>query len=302
MAEDPYGVLGVARDASQDAIKKAYRKLARQHHPDLNPGKPEAEARFKQVSSAYELLSDEDKRGRFDRGEIDAEGQEKPPAGSYRRYAEEPTGERYSGRPADEGGFEDLFAEMFGNRRGAPSGPRPGRDASYRLSVPFLTAVNGATERLTLPDGPVLDVKIPPGVVSGQIMRLRGKGNPGIEGGPAGDALIELTVAEHPIWRRDGYDLRADLPVSLPEAVLGGAVVVPAPTGAVRVTLPAGSDTGRQIRLRGKGIAANGTRAAGDLYLTLKVVIGTPDAALEAFLRDWKPEHPVDPRAGMEAA
>jgi DnaJ-class molecular chaperone len=301
MAEDPYSVLGVARDATQDAIKQAYRKLARQHHPDLNPGKPAAEAKFKSINAANDLLSDPEKRARFDRGEIDAEGQEQAPAGGYRRHAEAAAGERYGARPGDDSNFEDLFADMFGRRR-PPSGPRPGRDAAYHLDVPFLAAVNGATERLSLPDGQVLDVKIPPGVVTGQTLRLRGKGGPGIEGGPAGDALIELDVAEHPVWQRDGFDLRTELPVSLKEAVLGAAVVVPAPTGAVRVTLPAGSDTGRQIRLRGKGVAAHGSRAAGDLYLTLRVVIGPPDAALEAFLRSWEPEHAVDPRAGMEAA
>lgn len=295
MADNPYTVLGVARDATPEAIKSAYRKLARQHHPDLNPGKPEAEAKFKAVSTAHDLLSDPEQRARFDRGEIDAEGQEQRPAGGYRQHAEAAEGERY----ANAGGFEDIFAEMFEARGRAASGPRRGRDASYRLDVPFQASVLGATERLSLPDGQVLDVKIPPGVVTGQVLRLRGQGGAGRNGGPAGDALIELTVAEHPLYRRDGMDLRLELPVTVPEAVLGGAVEVPTPSGTLRVTLPPGSDSGRQIRLRGKGVAAFGARPAGDLFLTLRVVIGQPDAALEAFLRGWKPEHPADPRAGL---
>jgi DnaJ-class molecular chaperone len=145
-------------------------------------------------------------------------------------------------------------------------------------------------------------VKIPPGVETGQVLRLRGQGGPGRHGGPAGDALIELDVAAHPLFRREGFDLHLELPVTVREAVLGGPVIVPTPGGPLRVTLPAGSDAGRQIRLRGKGIAAHGDRAAGDLFLTLRIVIGKPDAALEAFLRDWTPEHPEDPRAGMEGA
>ena len=301
MADDPYTVLGVARDATPEAIKQAYRKLARQHHPDLNPGKPEAEARFKAASAANELLSDPEKRARFDRGEINAEGHEQAPTGGWRQHAEAPSGERYGGQAPDPGMFDDLLAEMFRNRARSEAAPRQGEDEHYRLDVGFRDAVLGATETLTLPDGRALSVKIPPGVTSGQVLRLRGQGGPGWRGGPAGDALIELTVAAHPLYRRDGQDLHMDLPVTLREAVLGGPVEVPTPGGPLRVTLPAASDTGRVIRLRGKGVAAHGKRAAGDLLLTLRVVVGPPDAALEAFLRDWQPEHPVDPRAGLEA-
>jgi DnaJ-class molecular chaperone len=302
VAEDPYKLLGVPRDATPEAIKAAYRKLARKHHPDLNPGKPEAEERFKAVSVANELLSDPERRARFDRGEIDAGGQENaPPDPSYRRYAEEEAGARY-GQRRDAETYEDLFADIFEARRRAEAAPRRGPDEFYRLAVPFVHAVAGATEQLTLPDGRVLSVKIPPGIVSGQVLRLRGQGSPGHRGGPAGDALIEVDIAEERRWRREGSGLHMDLPVSLREAVLGGAVLVPTPSGALRVTLPAGSDTGRQIRLRGKGVAAHGTRAAGDLFLTLRVVIGPSDAALEEFLRGWTPEHPSDPRAGLEGA
>jgi len=297
MADDPYQVLGVARDATPEAIKKAYRKLARQHHPDLNPGKPEAELRFKAVSGAHEILSDPEKRGRFDRGEIDGTGQEQPPAGGYRRQAEDTPGARY-GTAAPEGMFDDLLAEFLRRQHG---GPRPGADESYRLPVSFVAAVLGSTEQISLPDGRSLRVRIPPGVETGQVLRLRGQGGAGREGGPAGDALITLEVMEHKVFRREGADLRLDLPVTLREAVLGGPVEVPTPGGTLRVTLPAGSDTGRQIRLRGKGVAASGAREAGDLLLTLKVMIGKPDAALEAFLREWVPEGAADVRAGLEA-
>ena len=307
MADDPYKVLGVPRDASDVAIKAAYRKLARQNHPDLNPGKPEAEARFKAAASANDLLSDPDKRARFDRGEIDAEGQEQRPAGygrgGYRRHAEAAAGERYS-PGMDEGAFEDIFADIFearaGGRNGSSGsarGPRRGEDEAYRLDVDFTAAVLGRTERLTLPDGRVLSVKIPPGLVSGQSLRLRGQGGPGRQGAPAGDAMIEVRVADHPLWRREGRDVLMELPVTISEAVLGGPVEVPTPGGRLRVTLPAQSDTGRQIRLRGKGVAGD---PAGDLIVTLRVVIGPVDAALETFLRDWNPENPADPRAGLE--
>lgn len=301
MADDPYKVLGVTRDATPEAIKQAYRKLARQHHPDLNPGKPEAELRFKAVSAAHDLLSDPERRARFDRGEIDAEGQEQRPTGGYRRYAEEEAGERYRAN-ADADAFADIFADIFEARRRAESAPRRGQDEAYRLDVPFLAAVLGATEQLTLPDGRSLSVKIPPGVTSGQILRLRGQGGPGRNGGPDGDALIELAVAEHPLFRREGADIHMDLPVTLKEAVLGASVEVPTPAGTVRAKLPPRSDSGRQLRLRGRGVAAHGDTPAGDLLVTLRVVIGEADAALEAFLRDWSPEHPTDPRAGLEAS
>ena len=309
MADDPYKVLGVARDATPAAIKKAYRALARKHHPDLNPGKPEAEALFKAATAANDLLSDPEKRARFDRGEINAEGQEQAPAGGWRHHAEAPQGERYN-QHIDPAMFDDLLADLFaaqGRGQGRDqgrrkAGPRPGQDEHYRLHVPFQDAVLGATVPLSLPDGRVLSVKIPPGVTTGQVLRLRGQGGAGRQGGPAGDAMIELEVADHPLFRRDGQDLHLELPVTLQEAVLGGPVQVPTPAGPLRVKLPAGSDTGRQVRLRGRGVAAHGKHPAGDLLLTLRVVIGKPDAALEAFLRGWVPENPGNPRAGLEEA
>jgi DnaJ-class molecular chaperone len=302
MADDPYATLGLKRDATPEAIKAAYRKLARKHHPDLNPGKPEAEAKFKSVSAAHDLLSDPEKRGRFDRGEIDAEGQEQrrpPPGGGYRRHAEAEEGARYSPGRGDDA-FDDLFADMFEAQRRAEAAPRPGRDESYRLDVAFIDAMLGATESMTLPDGRTLSVRIPPGITTGQVLRLRGQGGPGRRGGPAGDALIGITVEDHPLLRRDGRNVLMELPVSLREAVLGGPVEVPTPSGRLRVNLPAHSDTGRQIRLRGKGVAAHGAAPAGDLLLTLKVMVGAADAALDAFLTDWKPSATEDPRAALD--
>ena len=284
MIDDPYKVLGVPRDASEAAIKAAWRKLARRHHPDVNPGKPEAEQQFTAASAAHDLLSDPDRRGRYDRGEIDAQGQPRAPAGNYRRHAEAAGGARYS--PGMDGGvFEDLFADIFESQR-------RGRDEAYRLDVTFTAAVLGTTERLTLPDGRVLNVTIPPGLVSGQVLRLRGQGG---GGETPGDAMIEVRVAEHPLWRRDGRDVLMDLPMTLREAVLGGPVEVPTPAGRLRVSLPAASDSGRQIRLRGKGVAG---ATPGDLIITLRIVIGPPDEALQAFLRDRVDTS--DPRAGLE--
>jgi DnaJ-class molecular chaperone len=310
MAEDPYQTLGVARDASADDIRRAYRKLAKQHHPDLNPGNKAAEDRFKVVSAANELLGDPEKRARFDRGEIDASGQERPPRQTYRSYAETPQGDRYGPRDAWQGDdLDDIFGDLFAAGRGGDGGaggraprPRRGQDDRYGLTIAFLDAVNGAAKRLTLPDGRTLDVKVPVGVTEGQTLRLRGQGGGGRNGGPAGDALIEIHIDDHPFFRRDGQHIRCDLPVTVPEAVLGGPVIVPTPGGRLKVTIPPHSDTGRELRLRGRGVPAHGGLEAGDLTVTLRVVIGAPDAALEAFLRDWRPENPPDLRRDMEAA
>jgi DnaJ-class molecular chaperone len=313
MAEDPYKVLGVARDATADQIRRAYRRLAKQYHPDLNPGDKAAEERFKAVSAANEILSDPERRGRYDRGEIDASGQERPPPGpppGWRGFAEGAEGARYAHARAGGGAFtedmNDLFGQFFRARGGAGGGGPEirmrGQDELYGLEVSFLDAVRGATRRLTLPDGRTLDVRIPPGSEDGQTLRLRGQGGPGFNGGPPGDALIELHVAPHPHFRRDGNDIRLDLPVSLKEAVLGGKVPVPTPDGTVNLTIPAGSDTGRQLRLRGRGVPAHAGQPAGDLYVTLRVQVGKPDPALEAFLREWTPAHAADPRRELEGA
>jgi DnaJ-class molecular chaperone len=303
--EDPYKILGVSRDASQEDIRRAYRKLAKQHHPDLNPGNAKAEERFKAVSAANELLSDAEKRAKFDRGEIDAAGQERPPEPSYRDYAEAASGRRYGPAGPQPGAWSDddladMLGTMFDEHRGGAARMR-GRNEHYALTIGFLDAVNGATSRLALPDGATLDVKIPPGTEEGQVLRLRGKGSPGRNGGPDGDALIEIHVTPHRYFERDGRDIRLEFPVTLSEAVLGGQVEVPTPGGPVRMRIPPRSDTGTELRLRGRGVPAHGHHGAGDLYAKLRVVLGTPDAALEAFLRGWKPEHPADPRRAMEA-
>ncbi len=299
MAEDPYQVLGVGRDASQADIKRAFHKLAKLWHPDLKPGDAAAEARFKSISAANELLSDPERRAAFDRGEIDASGQPAGPPPNWRGFAEGAEGMRYrtsSASYSDED-LGDIFGDIFGRRQ--RSGPIGGRDEHYVLAIDFLDAVNGATRRLTLPDGGTLDVRVPAGIETGQTLRLRGKGGPGSGGAPDGDALIEVRVSDGTLFRREGNDIHLDLPVSLREAVLGAKVQVPTPRGTVSMTIPPRSDTGRQLRLRGRGVAEREGRAAGDFYVTLRVVIGTPDASLEAFLREW--EGGGDPRRGMGA-
>ncbi|MDQ7250019.1 DnaJ C-terminal domain-containing protein [Dongia sedimenti] len=301
--DDPYKTLGIARDAGAEEIRKAYRKLAKQFHPDLNPGNAKAEERFKAVAAANALLSDPVARGKFDRGEIDAEGHERHAQNSargpsYREYAEAGPGHRYTWHEDD---LSDLFGSVFGEGDGSGAKrPRRGHNEHYALAVEFLDAVNGAMPRLTLPDGRVLDVKIPPGTGDGQTLRLRGQGGRGINGGPNGDALIDIHVKPHPFFTRDGQDIHLNLPVSVSEAVLGGPVEVPTPRGRVRMQIPKHSDTGTKLRLRGRGVAAQGKHAAGDLYATLRVAVGQPDAALEEFLRGWKPDPAPDPRRTME--
>jgi DnaJ-class molecular chaperone len=305
-AQTPYEVLGVKPDATADEIRKVYRKLAKQFHPDLNPGKPEAEARFKTISAAYDLLSDPEKRARYDRGEIDETGAERPPRGYYRGHAEGAQGWRYQPEgEMDLSDLEDLFAAYgsAGHGRRGEAGARfraRGADRHFTLTVDFVTAATGGKQRVSLAPEEWLDVTIPPGVEDGQVLRLRGKGGPGFGGGTAGDALIEVRVAPHPLFRRDGDNVLLELPVSLAEAVLGARVSVPTVTGPVTMTIPKGSDTGRQLRLRGKGIQK---KSPGDEIVTLKVFIGpSSDPELATFLEKWAPQHPFDPRQGMPAA
>ncbi len=304
--QTPYEVLGVKPDASADEIRKVYRKLAKQFHPDLNPGKPEAEARFKSISAAYDLLSDPEKRARYDRGEIDESGAERPPREYYRGHAEGAQGWRYQPEgETDLSDLEDLFAAFgsAGRRRRGSAGEgfrARGSDRHFTLTVDFVTAATGGKHRLSLAPEEWLDVTIPAGIEDGQVLRLRGKGGPGFGGGAAGDALIEVRVAPHPLFRRDGDNILLELPVSLAEAVLGARVSVPTVTGPVMMTIPKGSDAGRQLRLRGKGIQR---KSPGDEIVTLKVVIGhSGDSELAAFLEKWGPQHPFDPRQGMPAA
>ena len=306
MAQTPYEVLGVKPDASADEIRKVYRKLAKQFHPDINPGKPEAESRFKEISAAYDLLSDPEKRARYDRGEIDETGAERPPRGYYRDHAEGAQGWRYQPEgEMDLNDLEDLFAAFgsAGRRRRGEAGPgfkARGADRHFTLNVDFVTAATGGKQRLSLAPEEWLDVTVSAGIEEGQVLRLRGKGGPGFGGGSGGDALIEVHVAPHPLFRRDGDNVLLELPVSLAEAVLGARVAVPTVTGPVTMTIPKGSDTGVQLRLRGKGIQK---KNAGDEIVTLKVLIGrSSDPELAAFLEKWAPQHPFDPRQGIPAA
>jgi DnaJ-class molecular chaperone len=299
---DPYDILGVVKSASADDIRTAYRKLAKKLHPDLNPGDAKAEEKFKAVSGAYDLLSDNEKRARFDAGVIDAAGNEKPQARQYyRNYASANAGTegtnpnyRTSAGFSDFGDMEDVFAQMFARQAEARKNAR-GADSRYRLTVPFLDAVNGAVQRLQLPGGSAIEVRIPAGIGDGQVIRLKGKGQPSQGSGAAGDALVEISVEPHRFFTRTNDDIALELPVTIKEAALGGAVKAPTPSGAVMLNVPANSSTGSQLRLKGKGVAGR-----GDLLVRLKVVLPkNPDAKLNDFLKGWSPSPDDDPRREM---
>jgi DnaJ-class molecular chaperone len=295
--DDPYQTLGVRRGDSDETIRKAYRKLAKQHHPDLNPDDPQAAARFTAINVAHDLLADPEKRAKFDRGEIDADGNQKAPEQpGFRRSGGSGPGGRASAGISPED-LEDLFGQSFafGKRRG---GPARGQDAQYSLTVDFLDAANGEVQRLTMPDGRTLDVTIPPGLQDGQVLRLRGKGHPGSAGGPPGDALVEIAVAPHPLFTRVANDVHIALPVTLQEAFLGATVEVPTVKGSVRLNIPPRSTTGTKLRLRGRGIAG------GNQVVELTVMLPPhEEPELAAFLKTWKPATEFDPRrAIMEMA
>ena len=304
--ETPYDILGVKRDATQEQIRGAYRRLARKLHPDLNPGDRTAEERFKQVSAAHDLLSDPDKRARFDRGEIDASGAERPQQTHFYRDFAGGAGPGQHPYTSDAGfadmmDADDLLAELFGRSgaRGRRTRMRGG-DLRGQLVLDFLEAVNGTTKRLALPDGAILDVTVPPGTRDGQVLRLRGKGGTGMSGGAPGDLLVEVEVGSHRHFTRKGDDIHLELPVSLPEAVLGGRVEAPTPTGPVAVTIPKRSNTGTVLRLRGRGVRRpDGSR--GDAYATLRIVLpDRPDPELQAFAARWAGGKAHNPRVGME--
>lgn len=309
---DPYTVLGVAKSASEAEIKKAFRALAKKHHPDTHPGDANAAKRFQEVSGAYDILGDKEKRAKFDRGEIDASGNPRGFEGAqgFRGgpYGGGPGGGREYhfewGGPGSPGGAEqaqgfrpeDIFADLFGGGR-RKAQPQPGQDYAFDLTVGFEEAAKGATRRLSLPDGREIDVRIPPGLKDGQQIRLRGQGGPGQNGGPAGDVRMTVTVAGHPWFTRDGNDLRMDLPVTLKEAVLGGSVTVPTLTGPVALKVPAGANSGTVLRLKGKGIAAK--PHSGDLYVRLVVTLPEKhDADLMKFAEHWKANY--DPRSRLK--
>jgi DnaJ-class molecular chaperone len=307
MAEDLYSVLGVEKNASQDDIKRRYRKLAKELHPDLNPDKPDIAERFKHITAAYDILSDPEKRGRYDRGEIDASGQERPQQRFYREYAEDPGATRFYTREgfSDEEGLRDLFEGLFGSRAGqGGAGVRMrarGADVAYTLPVDFLDAAKGAKKRVTVGEGQTIDLTIPAGVRDRQTLRLKGQGMPGFEGGPPGDAYVEVHVQPHPLFERKDGNIHMELPVSLAEAVLGGKVEVPTIDSPVSMTVPKGSNTGSTLRLRGRGIVDPASGQRGDQYVRLKVVLPkSPDPELEDLVRRWSETHAYDPRAEME--
>ncbi len=271
MALEPYAVLGVPKSATEADIKKAYRARVKTLHPDLHPGDDAKAEEFKRVSSAFEILGDAEKRAKFDRGEIDGDGNPRGFGGGGGGGRWEGGGGAY-GAQGDP--FEDILSGMFGGgaRRRNP-GPQKGRDVRYRVEVSFEDAVTGARRRMAMADGSALDVNIPAGITSGQSLRLKSQGQPSPNGGAPGDALLEVDVASSPIWTREGKDLRMALSIDLRTAVLGGTVDVRTPSGSVALKVPAGTNTGAQLRLKGKGVQVT---PPGDLYVRMEIVLSDP--------------------------
>ena len=281
---DPYSVLGVPNSASDDEIKQAYRKLAKKLHPDLNPGKRAPEAQFKEVTAAYDFLSNPEKRARYDRGEIGPDGAEKArfrPGGGFGGAR---SGRR-SGGAGGFGGIDDIISEFMGRGRpGATETP------AQKLKLSFLDAARGGKQRVTLPDGRALDVAIPAGTESGQRMRLKT---------PQGEAFLEIEIEPHPLFTRKGLDIHIEVPVNLIEAVLGGSITVPTIHGAVTLKVARGSNTGTTLRLKAKGITSKGV--TGDQYVKLRVALpDPPDPELIKFLESWSADHAYDVRAKLD--
>ncbi len=295
---DPYQTLGVSKDASQGDIRKAYRKLAKDTHPDLNPGNAEAERRFKEISSANEILSDPDKRKRFDAGDIDDSGSEKPERRYYREYAEADPNMRY-GRAASgaDHGFDadDLFADMF--RASGKRARAPGSAARYLFPIDFLDAVNGTRKVVQMPDGKTLDIQIPAGLREGQVLRLKGQGRSGTDGEEPGDAYVEVQILPHAEFRREGNDIHSVLPITIGEALNGANVRGDTIDGAVDIKVPKGSKDRMTLRLRNKGVRRDPTGARGDQFVELHIVPPeSPDDELAAFMAAWEEKHPQNPR------
>lgn len=315
MTLDPYAALGLPKTATADELKKAYRKIARTDHPDLNPDDASAEARFKDAGSAYDLLKDPEQRRRFDAGEIDATGAEQAPRGYYHeeaRTAENPytrsrgpqSRQSSGGNPfSDSFDAEDFFAQFARHNSGSGDGAGdiPGQDAQYRLEVSFLDAAKGTKARISLPNGTALEVAIPEGARDGMTLRLRGKGLPAFRAGKPGDAYITLDVPPHPDFERDGDDILTVLDITIDEAILGGKVRTQTITGAVNVNVPPGASSGQTLRLKGRGL--KGRSSTGDQRITLRIV--TPfsiDEDLKQFMEEWREKHAYDPRTRKEKA
>lgn len=314
MANDPYEALGLKKTATDAEIKKAYRRIAKTDHPDLNPD-PKAAERFKAASVAYDLLKDPEQRRRFDAGEIDATGQERQQRRYYREYAGA-ADNPYAEGAGYGGDFSDVFADLFGGRArggrrragggfegfegfGGQGVHMRGQDLRFTLSVDFLTAARGGATRVTLPDGQTLEVTIPEGARDGQTIRLRGKGGPGMGEGGAGDAYLTLAVEPHTTFTRNGDDIEVTLPISLPEAVLGGRVEAPTISGPVSLNIPKGASSGQRLRLRGRGVKREGG-GHGDQHVILRIVSPPRiDDELARFMEDWRSRHDYDPRRGM---
>lgn len=305
MARNPYSVLGLQPSASDADIRAAFRTLAKKHHPDRNKGDKASEEKFKEVSAAFDIVGDQDRRRKFDAGEIDEQGRERA-AGGFRQWGPGagPAGANpnsYSGGFANKGDFDDLgdiFADLFGRGRtaGAQPGAMRGRDVKYRLEVDFLDAARGGAKRVTMPDGRQLDVTLPAGVEPGQTLRLRGQGEAGVAGGPPGDVYVEIAVKPHAVFERDGDDIHIEAPITLSEAVLGGKITAPTIAGDVSITVPKNSSSGAVLRLKGRGVAREG-KPAGDQYVKLKIVLPDGgDAELEAFVKGWRAGAQQSPR------
>lgn len=304
MADDPYSVLGIARSASDDEVRRAFLKLAKELHPDVRPGDKAAAERFKRVNAANDILGDPEKRRKYDRGEIDASGE---PRRAYHGFgAGAPFGARGARAGAgagDDTGFGGIFEDLFGGGagrfgRGRGGGfPARGQDVRYTLDIDFLESITGTTKRVTMPEGGMLDLAVPEGVADKQVLRLKGKGQSGPRGGEAGDALVEIRVRPHPDFARDGDDISYTLALSLDEAILGGKVEVPTATGRVQLTIPKGTSSGRVFRLKGKGVKNLTTGATGDQLVKIAIVLpATIDDKLAYFISEWRQDHGYDPR------
>lgn len=302
--KNPYEILGVKPKATDQEIKLAFKNLAKKYHPDLHPDDAQAETKFKDVSSAYDVLKDKERRRRFDAGEIDASGAETPPQNYYRDYA----GPNSSNSHAGQDGFasneelEEFLARAFGGGYGAGASDLKsrGQDVSYSLRVPFIEAAIGAVRTLHLPDGKTLKVKIPEGAEDKQTLRLKGQGMPGYGGGPPGNAYIELQIDPDAHFVRKDDNVYLDLPVALKEAVLGASVEVPTISGTVTLKVPKGSNTGTRLRLKGKGIRNRKTGERGHQFVTLMVVLPKgQEQELSAFLESWQPREAQNPRKEM---